>query len=617
MTASAHTRSAAELIAPSDASESAQHGEIAPRQREDSRRAWRVWFVTIAIIGALYALLWNPYWVPGGDSELYIAAARSLALGQGYRFNGQSISISPPGWPLLLAGAMKVSPSFGFLKLLTIACMLGALAIWYWILLRLTQSTTMSAVLTLATAIIQHVYSLSFWMHSDALFLLISAAAMLLAFQINEGRPHAGARVVALVALCFAMTFVRWAGVLQWVLVAGILARGIDLRPRRIATSSAPKQWSALALTLVVTFGTFFIVREALYLSPEEAAAAKDAGATLDEQQTLAEAKTVDLMNNKPAGKITLAEEYMRRFRRSGKWFAWLLWPEMRFLGSAGIKGSAAMMLLSSVDTMMGWVIILLLLVTLANAIRTRDWIWLALAVYCAALCLNWPNPNARYLVPVAPLALWGVIRGVQILANRPRNAPDSPARPMCRLPRIAIASFIVSIFVCSGILYATDVTVAHSDNFYSVYEGRQYEGLIAASHYLNGYGFGDRELGVSEKYINLGRPRASKSGLRVAVMLTNRVVQIVPMNKADEPVVPKTINYTRKQRIHWYLYQQPISPWRLWHFRVPGWLQEAMTREPVGPESGGWVLYRNIDGRWVGVDVREVRGWPTRVPGM
>ena len=51
------------------------------------------------------------------------------------------------------------------------------------------------------------------------------------------------------------------------------------------------------------------------------------------------------------------------------------------------------------------------------------------------------------------------------------------------------MVSFIFSVFLCSGILYATDVKVAHSDDFYSAYEGRQYEGLIAASHYLNQHG--------------------------------------------------------------------------------------------------------------------------------
>src|SRR4051794_3235314 len=83
----------------------------------DTRTAWRVWAILVVGIAALYFLMFNPYWVPGGDSELYIAVARSLATGKGYSFNGHFVSICPPGWPLLLAGLMKISPTFGFFKI--------------------------------------------------------------------------------------------------------------------------------------------------------------------------------------------------------------------------------------------------------------------------------------------------------------------------------------------------------------------------------------------------------------------------------------------------------------------------------------------------------------------
>ena len=41
------------------------------------------------------------------------------------------------------------------------------------------------------TAVISHVYSLSFWLHSDALFCLVATAAMLIAFQINGAKTTA------------------------------------------------------------------------------------------------------------------------------------------------------------------------------------------------------------------------------------------------------------------------------------------------------------------------------------------------------------------------------------------------------------------------------------------
>src|SRR5436190_10639214 len=103
-----------------------------------SAHARRVWIALTITVTALYLLLYNPYWVPGGDSELYLAVARNWAIGRGHMFNGQSVSICPPGWPLLLAGAMKISPSFALLKLITLLSMAGAMSIWYLILLRFT-----------------------------------------------------------------------------------------------------------------------------------------------------------------------------------------------------------------------------------------------------------------------------------------------------------------------------------------------------------------------------------------------------------------------------------------------------------------------------------------------
>src|SRR3954463_5075367 len=87
---------------------------------------------TVLILFFIYGLLQNPYWVPAGDSELYTAVARNLAIGQGYTFNGQPVAITPPGWPWMLAAVMKLTPYFLPLKLLAMTCMIGSLAIDYW-----------------------------------------------------------------------------------------------------------------------------------------------------------------------------------------------------------------------------------------------------------------------------------------------------------------------------------------------------------------------------------------------------------------------------------------------------------------------------------------------------
>ena len=89
--------------------------------------------VTILVILALYLPLQNPYWVPGGDSEVYTSAARSLVLTGKFYFNGLPVSMVPPGWSFVLAGLMKIWPAFLLLKLATMTCMTGSLAINFWI----------------------------------------------------------------------------------------------------------------------------------------------------------------------------------------------------------------------------------------------------------------------------------------------------------------------------------------------------------------------------------------------------------------------------------------------------------------------------------------------------
>ena len=141
----------------------------------------------------------------------------------------------------------------------------------------------------------------------------------------------------------------------------------------------------------------------------------------------------------------------------------------------------------------------------------------------------------------------------------------------------------------------------------------------------------GDGDLAVSEIYTNLGKRRISKAGLRAAVMLSDVVVKSVPDRVGDDPMRGKFLASARSKHVKWYLYQAPISPWRLWHFRVPAWLQKSLSHEEVPPESGGWILYRYVPpvnsfvplpmsqvvtlvpGKWVKVDVPTSHHWPTR----
>jgi hypothetical protein len=636
--------------------------------KDESRAAWRIWLFVVAACFGLYLLTYNVYWVPGGDSELYVALARSLAQGHGYRFNGSFVSISPPGWPLLLAGVMKIWPTFAVMKLVALLCMVGSLALWYWILLRFT-TPKWSAAITLMTAIISHVYSLSFWLHSDALFCLIATAAMLVAFQINEQKSHVTLRTVALLVLSALMVFVRWAGVLQWLIIAAILLHNQPLAPikwltGKFSTAAERQRLLAMILSALVTLTVFICVRQALKLTPEEAEIAKDAGAVLDDstQQPQAESKTVDLINNTKPAKNML-HEYVKRVGDSGKWFSWLVWQPLRFVGgvklsgvlgtglaitlvlitlyaivglnlrfliSAGLfLGAVAVLALLGrddlidvkplqLDTVVGWMMILPIVILAFRSAGQHQWILLAAMLYSAALFVNWPNPNARYLVPIAPLLIFGVIHAIQTLQfSTPRVWPW--ARPLL------LYSFIGTLILCNLGLLGIDAWVARSKNFYARYEGGLDSNLINICNYLRKQGVSDRDVAVNEKYTNLGKIRDSKFGVRATVMLTDVITKYVPKKYNGDPTSQKNFFlWARRSHVKYYLVQKPTSPWRVWHFRLSPKLQEALTHEPVTFESSGWQLFKISDKAPENpppyatlINVPEVRNWPRRVPGL
>jgi hypothetical protein len=670
MTASAQPHP--DLLGASDAIAAPVRTVPAGMSKDESRSAWRIWIGVVAACLFLYLLSYNVYWVPGGDSELYVALARNLAQGNGYKFNGSHVSISPPGWPLLLAGVMKVWPTFAAMKLVALACMVGSLALWYWILLRFT-TPKWSAAIVLMTAILSHVYSLSFWLHSDALFCFVACAAMLIAFQINERQEYFGWRLAALLVLCAMMVFVRWAGVLQWLIVAAILLHNqpISLRKGWRKQSNALPSGRVIlttVLTAAVTFGVFIVVRQALKLTKEEAELAKDQGAVLDDstQQPQAESKTVDLINTTKQPK-NMPREYARRFGDSGKWFSWLVWQPLRFIGGVKLAsvagtllaialvvatlyavfgGNRTHLLLAtaifvallagifiagmtvvdihpfpyplSLDVVVGWMMIIAIAIVAVHEARNHRWILIAAMLYSAALCLNWPNPNSRYLVPIAPLLIWGTIHFLQSFHP---NAPRlwSWARP------VMLVSFIATLILANLALFGIDAWIARSHDFYARYEAGLDKNLINICNYLAKQHPGERDVAVNERYTNIGKMRYSKFGVRATVMLGDVVTKYVPQKYAGDPTSQKNFyNWARRYKVKYYLVQQTTSPWRVWHFRLSPKLQESITHEPVEFQGGGWQLYKMSDKGPDAqapyatlVNVPEVKNWPRRVPGL
>jgi hypothetical protein len=345
---------------------------------------------------------------------------------------------------------------------------------------------------------------------------------------------------------------------------------------------------------------------------------------TIVEQQN-AEATVLTLGATTAPAESSRVEEYFDRFIRSAKWYAWLFWYPFRFGTSVRAIDMLAMAF--------GWLTIFVLTITLIVQWRRGNLLWPALALYTGALVMNWPNPNARYFVPVAPLLLAGVWMGLTWLRQLEgpifyRRQPDterleklSLARLWATGTRVWLISFVASVALCNGALLAVDIYVMRSADFYGTYEAGAHKSLINSCLYAMDRHPppNDRHIGVSLRYTNLGRTRSINPGLRAAALLTNRIVRPIPSAMARGPS-NRLARWARNGRlVPYFLYQEPNNPWRLWHFVMPESVQTRLTGQPVGERTGGWRLYYlSSTLRWSELPV-PMTNQPriTRVPGL
>lgn len=586
----------------------------------DSRlvRRW-AWIVTGVLLAA-YLALQNRYWVPGGDSDFYVAIARSMAHGLGFRYNGLSVAICPPGWPWVMAELMKITPEFLVLKLTAMLGMLLSLVVSYFIALRFARPAT-AGIATILCGLLMPVYSLTYFLHSEGLYCLASTLALLMALRIREGHGKWPTRI-ALLLLCVAIPLVRWAGVFQLLPIVAVLLAG------RWGVAWRNRHWKmALACFLVIT-GTWIVTRQALSLTKAEQEAIKDAGGgsetESDADDVPAEAANVAIAPISKEDNHGIVAEYAQRFLRSGKWFAWLLWQPTRF---ASVNRYADLLI-----TLLGWIVILMLAALVVVAARRGEWLWLSLALYCGGLCMNWPNPNARYFVPVAPLIVLGLFVIIQIA----RDANPPVAFDGWKWTRRAL---IYSILLCNLAMYGVDVIVMRSNHFYDTFEAGQHKDLVNVAHYLMSlpprpnpdapfnplkpWQPEDGKVVVNERYENLNRVRYSNASSRAMVLLTD--LNIKPLGhggltkQINPPFIPRLGKEMTRLSAEWLLVQSPAVPWRVWHFRLPMSLYKKLSKQPDARESGGWTLYAydRQTKTFTQTPVPSVDDWPTRVPGM
>lgn len=486
-----------------------------------TRRDWRVCGAATAILLVLYLLLQNGLWAAGPDTAFYTSVARELAREAQFKFNGGFVGRAPPGWPVVLSLGMRISPTFAFINLIPMACILATVAMWYFILRRFVASKQAFWMVLLAGTGYWW-YASTVQLRSEALFCLIFTAAVLVAADVWKC-THLWLRLPFLALLCAAMVCVRYAGLPAAFVVAGVALTGVR-------ANTAGRHLLAVLLIAGSTVGAYLGIRYVIeHVLPQEVVSKPNpaggggggggpaitgpAGTKLDVYKPDDEGGTPSL----PATMIpkNAVGKFAVQGLLAGQWTAGVLWMPSH----VAVSNRA----LAMVVNVFGWYLLVVYFIYAGRMAKVKNFILLGAALYCAAIICRWGVVNPRYLMPVAPLILLGVWMGFHTIAT---NAKRPGVR---RFFSLGVPLLVGTVALSNLALFAVDAYIARSGQFYKKYYAGELNELVGAAHYLREAGVKDGEVAVNAQIINLNRARPNGFGMRGLVMLMDKGITAVP----------------------------------------------------------------------------------------
>ncbi len=555
------------------------------------RRSWEVspegtarerdrLFCLVGTLLVLYGLLFNGQWVPGGgDEAYYLSIGRSIGQTGEFSSNGLPVVTVPYGWPYLIAGAMKISTSFVFLNLMPLGLVLTALVLWYVILRRVTEARTAFAAV-IVSAILFHWQRGAVHFYSEPLYFALVAAGTVLSLQIAEGRSW-GVLVAGLLLLCVGLVLSRFAGLLTLPLLAAALLCSPG-RPTR-------RQWIALGLMAATLGGSFLGMRALLARNARNDLAKMDQVIKRQGKKPTVTANRVRALRQTSEREIAVQGrilgravkagkwEYLRRIGQSGVWMSRLLWPPAE-LG----KNNDRVLMASNVA---GWLLIGVLLVHVADALRRRQWLWLGALGYFLGFVVVWPEPNGRYIAGVAPMLLLGLWLGARKLGVLLEGT--AWRKPIT----VASVALIGSILVCNVPIYAMEVWINQSPQFHSRVLAGEHAELAGLCRYLNAQSLQDDQLAVPPDDVSL-------QIVRVVNLLTGRTVFVWPGEGCPTKALLK---WAQEKHVKYFACPSSNAPHRLWHVQ----LAPATQNDPANP-PGYVALYEIRDGQFVRIQPQD-----------
>jgi hypothetical protein len=213
----------------------------------------------------------------------------------------------------------------------------------------------------------------------------------------------------------------------------------------------------------------------------------------------------------------------------------------------------------------------------------------------------------------VAPFLILGLLEGVDRLGS------FGSGRGWRRVARVVGLGIYVVVAVANIPLWAVDTWILHSEDFYGSYLAGQARPLIAIARYLDEKGVADGEVGrpaIPRVFTDVSPTLGRLFDERGLVLLLDRTIVVVPIRLVLDGPGDELASWAREHGLKYYIHRPPISPWRVWHFRVP-WLQEWVTGEPVTQENPFYELYDVTGESPRRLDVPPWEGRIARVPHM
>lgn len=596
--------------------------------RSDARTRDARWcLAALAALALLLGLCQNGRWIPAGsDDALYLSMARQLVSAEAAE--QIPLKLRAWGWPSVLAGLMWVSPSFWWLNLCLLAMVLTAAGLWFFVLRRFTSAPGAAAVVVL-TGLMFEWHRFTFMHYTEALFYALLAGALLLAVQVSE-RRRAGWRIALLAVLTIAAIVVRWAGLIFAPVLVGAAVRGLG-RP------SLDRRWVVPALAgLVVCLaagGAFYGSRALMRARLSAVAAAAPPTAT--DADTPATQPTTDVTSQPTTTPATTptttptttaeapddaqrqvaaaarrelhrdrrlsrgiarrpASVFLMRISNGGRWMAGLLCPP----AMTGKRNPP----IRWVANGLGWMLWVLLAVrAIAGAIR-RDWLWIGVLVTCGGFLTLWWPPVPRYIAPIAPLILLGLLQGIDGVLR--------PARSRVRrvAARCVAGVLVAAVLACNGAILAVTIYVHRSPGFPQLCQAGEYGELVAIGRYLREANVRPGELAVSVKYRDINRDDPNRWGARMMFFLTGVESVHAP---ADGSQAEKAA-WASRHGVRFLLARPDELVQRIWHFRRP-LFDEVLP----GDRTPFYVLYELRGESLSAVNVPPAEHGLRRVPGL